>query len=442
MRLPPAGDAEQNKGGMSMAKVLIVEDERALSLALAAAVRAAGALTDLAPTAALAGQRLQEAEPPYAAMILDIGLPDQNGLRFLAQIPEERRPPVLVITAHGEIDNAISARKLGVREFFPKPLDFDAFKHALQRLLRQSDATAPPLPARSSAYIGAAPSMRPVFQQIAHACASDVPVLITGETGSGRSLTAELIHRNCARAAQPLVQLRPGGTRSSCELTAAWGRAGSGVLLLDDVAQLSAESQAELVRLWEADGPGSPRILAISLGGLREAVERGLLRSDLFYRLQVLEVRLPSLRKRGEDLPALFSFFLAQFDPGRSIAVDEAVLDQLRGYDWPGNLRELRNVASYALTVSGGSGTIQPLHLPGHLGAVVHGEPERLRERLEQAADEWLNQFDEWPPYRDLAGEWERLLISRLLPRFEGKLARLAGSLQANRTTLRKKLRE
>lgn len=430
---------------MNLPNILIVEDERALGLALAAAVRHTGANVTLAPTAALARRELEQAAAPFAAMILDIGLPDENGLRFLAGIPEAQRPPVLVITAHGEIDNTISARKLGVAEFFPKPLDFASFRTALSRLVRQSPAPPPlPAPARPAAFIGAAPAMRPVFQQIAHACASDDPVLISGETGTGRTLAAELIHRNSERAAGVIATLRPGGESPARGLAEALARAAQGVLVLDDIAQLSQESQTELVRHWDTESSAFPRILAISAGNLREAVADNRFRSDLFYRLQVLEVRLPPLRERLEDLPALFSFFLAQLRPGQSITAEEAALDPLRSYDWPGNLRELRNVASYALTVSGGFGTIQAAHLPGHLAAGNPKRPGRLSEQVEQALDVWLESAAgaEWPAYRDLAEDWERFLIRRLLKRFDGKLSRMAATLQANRSTLRKKLRQ
>lgn len=427
---------------MSAIRVLIVEDERPLSLALAASVRQAGAAAVVAPTAALARRELEQSEAPFAAMILDIGLPDENGLQFLSRCPEELRPPVLVITAHGDIDNTIQARKLGVREFFPKPLDFQAFRAALLRLVRNPSPRPREAPARCAAYIGAAPAMRPVFQQIAHACASTEPVLIWGETGTGKSATADLIHRNGARSTQPLVHAHPGGAFQLEQLRDALAAATGGVLALDGIDQLSPPCQAELVGHWETDAPAFPRILATSTAHPRAAVESGAFRSDLFYRLQVLEVMLPPLRERREDLPALFGFFLAQLEPGRVLHVEDSALERLRSYTWPGNLRELRNVASYALTVSGGSGRIERIHLPGHIAA---GEPQQrdgIADALERATDAWLDRLGEWPAYRALAEEWEKLLIQRLLRRFDGKIARLAAAMQANRTTLRKKLQD
>lgn len=428
---------------MNPAQILIVEDERALSLALAATVRQLGAIPMQAPTAALARDLIEASPARFAAMILDIGLPDENGLRFLASLREAVRPPAVVITAHGELENAISARKLGVREFFPKPLDFETFRTTLLRLIRETASQSDPAPVHPPAFVGAAPAMRPVFQQIAHACASREPVLIHGETGSGRSLVAELIHRNNSRGPAPFIQFRPDPMEPIRSFAPSLAAASGGTLVLDGVAGLHADCQAELMRQWEANDPAFPRILAISSPLLREAVEAGSFRSDLFYRLQVLEVRLPPLRDRIEDLPTLFSFFLAQLLPGRTVSVEEAAWPHLARYPWPGNLRELRNVASYVLTISGGSGIISPGHLPAYLlelsGSATSSAPARA---IAQAVDAWLDTYPELPPYRELSQEWERLLLQRLLDRHDGKLARLANSMQANRSTLRKKLKE
>lgn len=421
----------------NLPRILIVEDERALSLALAAAVRNASAVSELAPTAALAREQLLEKDANFAAMILDIGLPDENGLSFLESLPEDRRPPTLVVTAHGEIENTIAARKLGVIDFLTKPLDFDAFRDAVSRLLREAPA-ASSTAENTAAFIGAAPAMRPAFQQIAHACASDDPVLIRGETGTGKSLAASLIHRNSARSAGPFVVLSGGGRD---ELNAKIREAKDGVLVLDDVNRLGEEAQTELLRSWETAGSGLPRILALSSDDLRSAVEAGEFRGELFYRLQVLEVRLPPLRERLEDLPTLLSYFLGQLEPRRAVAVDDAALRVLTAHDWPGNLRELRNVASLALTVSGGA-VIDRGHLPEFLRepqAIEDGSDSGLATAFDAWLDERLSE-DSLPTYRELSDSIEKALIEQLLKRFDGKLARLAKALNANRSTLRKKL--
>lgn len=428
----------------AVAKILIVEDERALALALAAVVRRCGAVSELAPTAAQARRRLMESGP-FDAMILDIGLPDQNGLDLLAGLPESGRIPTLVVTAHGGIENAIVARRLGVREFFPKPLDFAAFSAALASLIGESGGVAEPGGNPSDegpAFIGAAAAMRPVFQQIAHACAGDEPVMIRGGTGTGKTRVAHLIASQAGRQEGPRVRVEASG-----DLAAALERARGGVLVIEDVLALDAAAQALIVSRLDAAAPGLPRILVTATADPREAVERGQFRSDLYYRLQVLEVRLPPLRERLEDLPVLTDFFAGQVAPGRRLEASAAALKRLAAHDWPGNLRELRNVVSYAVASGAGARRIEPGHLPAYLGvgrvAGMSG-PGALPEELCRELGRWAGdrlQSDPPPSYDELSAALEAELIRELLRRFDGKLARMAAGMKANRATLRRKLR-
>ncbi|MCH2064330.1 MAG: sigma 54-interacting transcriptional regulator [Roseibacillus sp.] len=429
---------------MNLPRVLIVEDEHALALALAAAVRQASVDSDLAPSAAQARKHL-DSPANYEAMILDIGLPDQNGLEFLESLPEEKRPPTIVITAHGEIQNTIAARKLGVIDFLPKPLDFDEFQSVLRRVVKPTrralDAAAPA--PETVAFVGAAPSMRPVFQQIAHSCASDDPVLVRGATGTGKSHAARLIQGNSMRSG-PTETLAIGPSTTSDELNVTLQRANQGVLILEEVASLNAEGQAELVRQIEAGTEGDfPRLIATTHDDLRELVSAGAFRSDLFYRLQVLEVRLPSLSDRMEDLPALVSYFIGQLVPDRNLAITEATLGRLMAHDWPGNLRELRNSIAFSLTVNSGAAAIEENDLPDYLRSEASSIDEQAPTLLVQALDSWLDaqlEEEEETVYRDLAETLEATLIRRLLVRYDGKLARMASALKANRTTLRRRL--
>lgn len=425
-------------------RVLIVEDERALAIAFAAAVRQAGAASELAATAAQARRILRESAP-FDALILDIGLPDENGLAFLASLPEAERLPTLVVTAHGEIDNTIAARKLGVREFFTKPLDFVTFTGALATILRPVAHRAAPATETDSAFLGAAPAMRPVFRQIAHACASDEPVLLRGETGSGKTRVARLIREHSRGKEGPFVLHSAGTAALAGALTNALG----GVLVVEDLAALSPSDQALLVRGIEAADATFPRLLATVSQDLTSAVASGAFRSDLYYRLQVLEVSLPPLRERLEDLPALADFFAAQLAPGRRIEIHDEALARLLAHPWPGNLRELRNVISFALTAAAGASVIERRHLPVYLvdPPAVPGEevdPHQLPEPLLRGLREWIEtrfRQEFAPTYRELSETLETGLIRELLPRYGGRLARLAAELQANRATLRKRLK-
>ncbi|MFU8847493.1 MAG: sigma-54-dependent transcriptional regulator [Opitutales bacterium] len=435
---------------MTSPRLLIVEDEHALARALAATVEQAGAASDIAPTAAQARKLLSSGNPSYAAMILDIGLPDQNGLKFLDSLGEDFDLPTIIITAHGEIQNTIAARKLGVIEFFQKPLDFDAFNHCLHGIIRSARHPSKPVEAPqvdTAAYIGAARSMRSVFQQIAHCCASEEPVLVRGEIGSGKSHTARVIQtfglRNCKQTCTFVAG--PGTTIT--ELNQALAAASGGALILEDVSQLGDPVQAELVRQIETQAPQNfPRLIATTSEELHQAVSENRFRSELFYRLQILEVRLPPLRDRKEDLPALVAFFLGQLKPGRRLSLADSAMDRLFAYDWPGNLRELHNAMAYALTVSGEANLIELVHLPNHLRAVPKSEPSgQLPYPLLREIKAWLDQqFEpgETPTYRELEAQLEAALIEQLLQRYDRKLAPMAAALQANRSTLRRKLRE
>ncbi|MGB0744328.1 MAG: sigma 54-interacting transcriptional regulator, partial [Opitutales bacterium] len=288
----------------------------------------------------------------------------------------------------------------------------------------------------------------PAFQQIAHCCASDEPVLVCGEIGSGKSHTARVIQSFGMRKQEQLVTLVGGPGNSITELNDALTRSMDGVLIIEEVGQLSDPLQAELVRQIEAQpSPPFPRLVATTSEDLLQSVKSGQFRSELFYRLQILEVRLPPLRHRMEDLPALASFFLGQLKPGRKISISEPAMNRLFAYDWPGNLRELYNAMSYALTVSSEAAILEKTHLPSHLNNQSDASREnRLPSPLINEMNAWLDQYFENgtadQSYSELQSSLETTLIEQLLKRYDGKLAPMAASLQANRSTLRRKLRD
>ncbi|PXA03371.1 hypothetical protein DDZ13_11790 [Coraliomargarita sinensis] len=434
---------------MKSTHLLIVEDEHALARALAATVEQAGASSDIAATATQARKLLKSGATAYAAMILDIGLPDQNGLEFLDSLGEDFDLPTIIVTAHGEIQNTITARKLGAVEFFQKPIDFDAFNQSLKRIISsmqsQKEPTGPQA-ADTAAYIGAARAMRPVFQQIAHCCASDEPVLVRGEIGSGKSHTARVIQSYGMRGHEHTCTFVAGPSTTIAELEEALAEAEGGALIMEDVGQLGDTVQAELVRRIESQSSSTfPRLIATTSEDLHQAVKEGHFRSELFYRLQILEVRLPPLRHRMEDLPALVSFFLGQLKNDFHVSVSDAAMDLLLQYDWPGNLRELHNAMAFALTVNSEATVIDTPHLPSHLNT----QSDRPRTNplpgpLLNEMSAWLDQYFESnkaPSYRELEDHLEKALVEQLLERYNGKLAPMATALQANRSTLRRKLR-
>ena len=413
--------------------ILIVEDERALSIAMAAAVQSCGGRPLKVPTIAQAEEALRTNS--VAGIILDLGLPDGHGLSLLESRAGKNPIPTVVVTAHGEIDNAIAARKLGVREFFDKPIDFEAFKTAIQNLLREGASPGADTSATST-FIGAAKPMRPVFQKIAHACTGNEPVLIVGETGTGKTAVANLIAKNSVSEEGTILSW-PDNRNHDFTISMS-----GGILLIDPLSALNHDDQDRLLSMWESNIDSFPRVIATASPGMIEKVEDGTLRSELFYRLQVLEISLPRLCERQGDIPALANYFLGLREPTEILTLSDEVYQCLTQYPWPGNLRELSNAMSYACAIRAGSPSIEVEHLP----EAVQGEGSKLYDQrsfgLVNAIDSWLGETESLRSYREISGELEGILIERLLLRFDGKLAPMAKALGANRTTLRKKLNE
>ncbi|HEB51999.1 MAG TPA: sigma-54-dependent Fis family transcriptional regulator, partial [bacterium] len=425
-------------------------------------------------TAASAARGLRSfAEAAPDLVVLDIGLPDQSGLDLLATM-RERAPqmPVLIVTAHGNLQNAVDAKKAGATGYLVKPLDLEQLAATIRSLLHVEVVAPPPAPPveRDAPFlIGSSAAMQPAFTAIAHACACDVPVLITGPTGIGKSLAARIVHRHSARHAGPFVTLSCASLPESLLESELFGhergaftgadgqrighveRAAGGTLFLDEIGEVPMALQVKLLRCVEEkvitrvggreDLPVDLRIVAATNQDLDAAVAAGRFREDLLYRLRVLEIELPPLRERGDDLPALCAFLLAQFErPARSLAAETMAL--LRRYEWPGNVRELRNVLEHAAAVCSGS-VVLPAHLPDKVRRAAERAPAVMPGRLDAAIREWLDgRLHDGQSYDALHDELDGLLLRHLLPRYDGKPTLLARALGMNRATLRRKLRD
>ncbi len=419
--------------------LLIVEDEHALAAALATVAERMGARVTLAASGKRALAAIRDEAPDV--IILDIGLPDMSGLDVLARAFPDGQGiplPVLVVTAHGHLDNALAATRMGVAEYLVKPLDLHAFERSLRGLLESVAPVATQEvvdgPAETT-MIGGAPAMQRVFRDIAQACSGLAPVVISGAAGAGKSLAARVIHANGALAGAPLVtvDLAEGGA-----LPRSW----EGTLLLENIDQLPTPAQADLARRMEAGLPAGARVIGTTRSELYEAVKEGRMREDLYYRLRVLEIRMPPLVERREDIPALAAFFLGKACSDRSIGFSAEAMDVMATYAWPGNVWELRNAVDYALAVCGGP-RIHPQHLPAALtvsseegGDPVTGE---LRRALRRWIDREFQGEGEPRPYAELIDDIESVLLAELLGRYENKPTRLAEALKIHRTTLRRK---
>ncbi|MBL8733579.1 MAG: sigma-54-dependent Fis family transcriptional regulator [Planctomycetes bacterium] len=457
-----------------MSYVLVVEDEAALASAIGILVQRLGHPVRTAASATLGLQRLRQERP--ALVVLDIGLPDLNGLDVLMRIKAiDAALPVLVITAHGNLQNAVEARKRGAAGYLVKPLDLPEFERTVRALLQEAEpvlAAAVPPPDADAAplLIGSSPAMQPAFAAIAHACAVEAPVLITGPTGIGKSLTAKVIHLHGARHHGPFVTLSCASLPESLLEAELFGhekgaftgaaetrsghvdRATGGTLFLDEIGDVPMPLQVKLLRFVEEkvfvrvggrqEQKVDVRIIAATNQDLEAAVRARRFREDLYYRLRVLEVKLPPLADRRGDIAGVAAYLLAGIGRGRSLSLSREVVAALEAHTWPGNVRELRNVLERAAAVCQGA-VLLPTHLPPELRPGTETRATANFPALDAAMATWVDdRLRHEAKYSDLLDELETRLLALLLPRFDHKPTHLARALDVNRATLRKRLRD
>ncbi len=367
-----------------MTPILIIDDDRSFAESLAETLEALG----YQPRAAATGEeglRLLESGGIDAAF-LDFRLPDMTGLdvlRALKEMPEDRRVPVIMLTAYASADNTIEAMKLGALDHLVKPVRRASVERALaEALMSRRAAGERPAPAGEDAFVAVSERMRETMKLIGRASASDATVLITGETGTGKEMVARALHRygprashrfvavNCAAIPRDLLEselfghVRGAFTGATATRIGIFQQADGGTLLLDEIGDMSPDLQAKLLRVLEervvvpvgADRGASVsvRVLAATHRDLLSEVESGRFRRDLFYRLNVISIAIPPLRERREDIAALAAHFLAlASEPPKTLSA--AAREMLEGYDWSGNVRELRNVIERATILARGA---------------------------------------------------------------------------------------
>jgi DNA-binding NtrC family response regulator len=430
-------------------RVLIIEDEYALAAALSTVVRRLGAE---AVVAASGQSGLDKAKgQTFDVILLDIGLPDMSGLKVLSALKATgQEAPVLIITAHGTLENALEARRLGAHDYFLKPLNLPEMQSSLRALIQPvSVESASPSSVEKAQVlmIGVSPGMQRCFATIAQACAANVPVLLSGPRGSGKTAAAQVIQRNSLHAKSSCVTFRADEwpeEKVASGLQTALKEAREGTLIVEEIADLSLPLQAMLSRAMSTE---EVRVLATSSVVLTDQISAGRFREDLYYQLAVLQLNLPPLKERIEDIEALSFFWFAESASHRDMVIAPETLACLKAYDWPGNVRELVTAMRHAAAVASGP-FLLPRHLPEAIVAAGQVEVSSHRdEALMNALTSWLDlqltvPEESLPLYDDLLANVEKQMLVRLLAHFDDKPTRMATALNMNRATLRRKLRE
>lgn len=401
-------------------------------------------------------------------ILLDINLPGIDGIETLGRI-KERHPalPIILFTAYGTSERVIEAMKMGAYDYIEKPFDAEDLQLAITRaldyggLLQEVSSLRSQVNDRSTGprhvdtIIGRAPCMQEVLKKIGMISTSQAPVLIEGGSGTGKELIADAIQRHSIRANKIYVKVNCGALSDSLLQSEIFGHergaftgatnqhlgyfetADGGTIMLDEITSMSQRLQVQLLRVLQqgtfcrVGGTKSQevdvRLISLSNRVLEKELAADRFRSDLFYRINVIRIRLPLLRERMEDIPLLVQYFVEKYSPVKGIVVPDDTVNKLMGYDWPGNVRELENVVRRSLAYS----TDNVLRVEGALGEPGDGSGALYREELEKGRS-----------LKEILADLEQRVIRETLAANDGNRSRTARALSIHRRYLYNKMKQ
>ncbi|MDH3686944.1 MAG: sigma-54 dependent transcriptional regulator [Myxococcales bacterium] len=449
------------------ARVLVVEDERAIRLALGGLLKREGYEVEQAHDGREAIARLHAEAFDFVLTDLALGA-GPGGMDVLRTVRDAQpETPVVMITAHGNEKIAVEAMRLGADDYVPKPFDNDEIRLVVRRALERTRLARENRVLRDrverdfgwGGLIGSGAAMRAVFEMIQKVAETDLTVLVRGESGTGKELVAQALHQasprkaepfvavNCAAISRELVESELFGhekgafTGADARRLGRFEAADGGTIFLDEIGDMAPETQAKVLRVLQERSlervggtkpiPVDVRVVAATHRDLEKDVRDGRFREDLYYRLKVVEVSIPPLRERREDLPALVSRFLDQLAErlGRDpVTISPAALAALARHAWPGNVRELRNFIEQAAVLAAGD-------------SIEAGDVQ-----LDRIADAPGGDPDPALPFgeakKQLVEDFERRFLLRALRAHDGNISRTAEAIGMVRQSLQQKIRE
>lgn len=455
---------------MAVRRVLIVDDESTLRTSLTRFLdrRSYSVITAASVKEA---EALAKMEQKIDLALVDLFLPDGNGIDFM-NVLKKSQPycQTIVLTGHGTIQNAVEATKNGAYHFLTKPFNLDELSSLLERAVNLAELKKENIHLKTQLHqkyrfeniVGNSPEMTEVLTLIEKVSESESTVLITGESGTGKELVAQAIHYNSSRREKLIIPVNCGAIPAELLESELFGHvkgaftgatqnrigrfemAHNGTIFLDEIGELTPALQVKLLRViqerkFEPVGGTKTievnvRIVAATNRNLEEMISLGQFREDLYYRLNVIPIKIPALRERKSDIPLLLHHFMESFNEGKAkkiVGFSSESLDILNNYEWPGNVRELENLLE-RLSILKGEGVIQPADLPPKY--------QNKRAVISQVEDVFAN--EESIDFNTLVDNYENSLIVQALQKTGWNRNQAAQLLGLNRTTLVEKIKK